>query len=180
MAASDNEIVVEDPTAPAPDSPVIVHTRSVDVVTSALLFLLAVLLCYDNWQTGMGWSSVGPEPGYFPFYLGVLLAAASLYGIFKALVGGAGASEPFVTRDQLWRVMQVFVPTLVFCILTQWLGIYVASFLLTAGFMRIIGRISWWVSLLTGFLFSLLMFITFDVAFDVIMPKGPLEAFFGH
>jgi putative tricarboxylic transport membrane protein len=180
MAASDNEIVVEDPTAPAPDSPVIVHTRSVDVVTSALLFLLAVLLCYDNWQTGMGWSSVGPEPGYFPFYLGVLLAAASLYGIFKALVGSAGASEPFVTRDQLWRVMQVFVPTLVFCILTQWLGIYVASFLLTAGFMRIIGRISWWVSLLTGFLFSLLMFITFDVAFDVIMPKGPLEAFFGH
>jgi hypothetical protein len=180
MATSDNEIVVEDPTAPAPDSPVIVHTRSVDVVTSALLFLLAVLLCYDNWQTGMGWSSVGPEPGYFPFYLGVLLAAASLYGIFKALVGSAGASEPFVTRDQLWRVMQVFVPTLVFCILTQWLGIYVASFLLTAGFMRIIGRISWWVSLLTGFLFSLLMFITFDVAFDVIMPKGPLEAFFGH
>jgi putative tricarboxylic transport membrane protein len=180
MAPSDNEIVVEDPTAPAPDSPVIVHTRSVDVVTSALLFLLAVLLCYNNWQTGMGWSSVGPEPGYFPFYLGVLLAAASLYGIFKVLVGGAGASEPFVTRDQLWRVMQVFVPTLVFCILTQWLGIYVASFLLTAGFMRIIGRISWWVSLLTGFLFSLLMFITFDVAFDVIMPKGPLEAFFGY
>jgi hypothetical protein len=24
------------------------------------------------------------------------------------------------------------------------------------------------------------MFVTFDVAFDVIMPKGPLEAAFGH
>jgi len=180
MATSETEIVVEDPTAPAPDSPVIVHTRSVDVVVSALLFLLAVGLCYDNWRTGIGWSSVGPEPGYFPFYLGVLLAAASLYGIFKALIGGAGASEPFVTRDQLWRVMQVFVPTLVFCLLTQWLGIYVASFLLTAGFMRVIGRIKWWVSLLTAFLFCLVMFVTFDIAFDVIMPKGPLEAFFGY
>jgi hypothetical protein len=68
----------------------------------------------------------------------------------------------------------------VFCLLTQWLGIYVASFLLTAGFMRVIGRISWWVSLLTAFLFCLVMFVTFDIALDVIMPKGPIAAFFGY
>jgi putative tricarboxylic transport membrane protein len=24
------------------------------------------------------------------------------------------------------------------------------------------------------------MFVTFDIAFDVIMPKGPLEALFGY
>jgi hypothetical protein len=180
MATSDSEIVVDDPDAPAADSPVVVHNRSVDAVVSALLLALAVLLCYDNWRTGMGWSSVGPEAGYFPFYLGLILAAASLYGIGKAVIGGAGAGEPFVTRDQLWRVMQVFLPTLLFCIFTQWLGLYVASFLLIAGFMRIIGRIAWWKSLLTAFLFSISMFITFDVAFDVIMPKGPLEALFGY
>jgi hypothetical protein len=54
----------------------------------------------------------------------------------------------------LRRVMQVFVPTLLFCVFTQWLGIYVASFLLVAGFMRFIGRIAWWKSLLTSFLFA--------------------------
>ena len=59
------------------------------------------------------------------------------------------------------------------------LGIYVASFLLVAGFMRMIGRIALWKSLLTSFLFALSMFLTFEVAFDVIMPKGPLEALFG-
>jgi hypothetical protein len=96
------------------------------------------------------------------------------------LVTGAGRDETFVTRAQLRRVMQVFVPTLLFCVLTQWLGIYVASFLLIAGFMAIIGRIAWWKSFLTAFLFSLIMFVTFDIAFDVIMPKGPLEAFFGY
>jgi putative tricarboxylic transport membrane protein len=177
---TDNEIVVEDPTAPAADSPVVARNRSVDAVTSALLFVLAVVLCYDNWRTGMGWSGDGPEAGYFPFYLGVILAAASLYGVVKAMAGSAGATDAFVTRDQLGRVMQVFVPTLIFCLLTQWLGIYVASFLLTAGFMRLIGRISWWASLLTAFLFCLTMFVTFDIAFDVIMPKGPIEAFFGY
>jgi putative tricarboxylic transport membrane protein len=28
-------------------------------------------------------------------------------------------------------------------------------------------------------LFSAAMFVTFEIAFDVIMPKGPLEALFG-
>jgi hypothetical protein len=27
--------------------------------------------------------------------------------------------------------------------------------------------------------FTLAMFVTFEIAFDVIMPKGPLEALFG-
>jgi hypothetical protein len=43
-----------------------------------------------------------------------------------------------------------------------------------------VGRIALWKSLLTAFVFSGVMFVTFDVAFDVIMPKGPLEALFGH
>jgi hypothetical protein len=62
----------------------------------------------------------------------------------------------------------------------QVLGLYVASFLLITAFMWIIGRIALWKSLLTGLLFSLIMFVTFDIAFDVIMPKGPLEAAFGY
>jgi hypothetical protein len=76
--------------------------------------------------------------------------------------------------------MAVFAPTLAFCVVTQFLGIYVASFLLIAGFMRIVGKIAWWKSLLTAFVFSAVMFVTFDLVFDVIMPKGPLEAAFGY
>ncbi len=97
-----------------------------------------------------------------------------------AFLERAGAQRVFVNRDQLRRVMQVFVPTCLFCLVTQWLGLYVASFLLVAGFMRFIGRIAWWKSLLTSFIFALAMFVTFDVAFDVLMPKGPIEALFGH
>jgi hypothetical protein len=77
-------------------------------------------------------------------------------------------------------VIQVFIPTLLFCLATQWLGLYVASFLLIAGFMWKVGRIALWKSLLTAFVFSVTMFVTFDIAFDVIMPKGPLEALFGY
>ena len=175
---SDVEIVVEDPDAPAEGSPAVTSTRSVDIGTSILLLGLALLLGYDNWRTGMSWESTGPQAGYFPFYLSVILAGAAVYGLVKETFFVRN-SEAFVTREQLRRVLQVFVPTLAFCVLTQWLGIYVASFLLVAGFMRYIGRIVWWKSLLTSVIFAMAMFVTFDVAFDVIMPKGPLEAAFG-
>jgi putative tricarboxylic transport membrane protein len=180
MATPETEIVVEDPTARADDSSSVVSTRTVDMVVSLLLLALAALLCFDNWRTGIAWAPDGPQAGYFPFYLGLILAAASLYGLVASLVTGAGTTQTFLTRGQLRRVMQVFIPTLLFCLLTQWLGLYVASFLLIAGFMRIIGRIALWKSMLTAFLFAIIMFVTFDIAFDVIMPKGPLEAAFGY
>jgi len=180
MSSSEIEIVVDDPTAPEADSPVVTNTRAVEIAVSLLLVALAAILGFDNWRTGIAWDSTGPQAGYFPFYLCVILAGASLYGLAVALLSRKQASETFVTRAQLWRVMAVFVPTLLFCLATQFLGLYVASFLLIAAFMRLVGRIALWKSLLTAFLFTAAMFVTFDIAFDVIMPKGPLEAAFGY
>jgi putative tricarboxylic transport membrane protein len=180
MSSTEIEIDVDDPTAPEENSPAVTTSRTVDVAVSLLLLAFAALLGWDNWRTGISWDSTGPEPGYFPFYLSVILAGASLYGLAAAFVSRKEAVETFVTRAQLRRVLAVFVPTLLFCLATQYLGLYVASFLLIAGFMRWVGRIAWWKSLLTAVVFSVAMFVTFDIAFDVIMPKGPLEAAFGY
>jgi putative tricarboxylic transport membrane protein len=180
MSNSEIEIVVDDPTAPEPDSPAVTDNRIAEAVVCVLLLGLAALLGYDNWRTGIGWDSTGPQAGYFPFYLSVILAGASLYGLVTVLLTRKEDAETFVTRAQLRRVMAVFVPTFLFCLAMQYLGMYVASFLLIAGFMRLIGKIAWWKSLLTAFIFTALMFVTFDIAFDVIMPKGPLEAAFGY
>src|SRR5262249_55453084 len=100
------------------------------------------------------------------------------YGLVTTLLDQSRAT--FVTRQQLTRVLQVFVPTLVFCALLQVLGLYVASFLLITGFMWWIGGSAIWKSVLTRFLFPAGMFLTSEIAFNVIMPKGPLEAAFGY
>ena len=180
MSNLDLEIVVEDPTAPEVDSPAVTDTRSVEIFVSLLLLALAVTLGYDNWRTGIAWDSTGPQAGYFPFYLSVILGGASLYGLVTTFLARRRPLDTFVTRAQLRRVMLVFVPTALFCLATQYLGLYVASFFLIAGFMRMVGKIALWKSLLTAFIFTAIMFVTFDIAFDVIMPKGPLEAAFGH
>jgi putative tricarboxylic transport membrane protein len=180
MADPETEIVVDDPTAPADDSPAVASTRAVELFTCLALAAFAALMARDNWRTGISWASDGPRAGYFPFYLSVILGAASLYGFVNAFLRREGARDVFVSRDQLRRVLHVFVPTCLFCLITQWLGLYVASLLLVAGFMRWIGRIAWWKSLATSVIFTLAMFVTFDIAFDLIMPKGPVEALFGR
>src|SRR4029079_16308267 len=97
MATAETEIVVEDPTAPAGDSPSVVSTRTVEIVVSLLLLALALLLGYDHWSTGISCASGSPQAGYFPFYLALILGAASSYGLINSLVTGAGAAQTFVT-----------------------------------------------------------------------------------
>lgn len=183
MATSDSEIVVVDPGEPAEDSPALAGKRSAERVSYVVLLALAVLLGYDNWKSGMGWASDGPQRGYLPFYLSLILGGAALWGLGTTFLlrgsTGHGLDGTFVTRAQMRRVMQVFVPTLLFVAAMQWLGLYVSSLLLVGGFMRFIGRIAWWKCIVTSVVFSGAMFVVFDVAFDVIMPKGPIEALLG-
>ena len=178
MSPPDAEIVAGDP-GEEDLSPPLVGTRAVETATLAILLAFALLMGWDNWRTGISWESTGPKAGYFPFYLSVILGIACLYGLAREIFAHAPA-KPFVSRNQFKRVLQVFLPTLLYVPLTQWLGLYVASFLLIAGFMIFVGKIRPWVSLLTAFVFAASMFVIFDVAFDVIMPKGPLERLLGR
>ena len=122
MSNTDIEIVVDDPTAPEANSPAVTSNRIVDVVVCLLLLAIALTLGLDNWRTGAGWESTGPQAGYFPFYLSIILGAASLYGIVAAFLSRKEAAETFVTRAQLRRVLAVFVPTVLFVLAIQFLG----------------------------------------------------------
>ncbi len=180
MPNSDMEIVVDDPTAPDDNSPAVTSKRTVDLIVSLLLIAFAILMAWDNQRTGASWDSSGPQAGYFPFYLSLILGGAALFGFVKTLMEPASEAKAFVTRAQLGRVMVVLVPTFLFCLALKFLGLYVSSFLLICGFMGFVGKIAWWKSLLTAFIFTAVMFIVFDVYFDVLMPKGPLEALIGR
>ena len=75
-------------------SPPVTSTRTVETVVYVVLVALALLLAFDNWRTGMGWEAEGPQAGYFPFYLSVVLVAASLYGLVGIFVSARHQAEP--------------------------------------------------------------------------------------
>jgi hypothetical protein len=173
----DEEIVTGED-EPEDTSPALVGQRAVETATLAIVLAFAALMAWDNWRAGAGWEATGPQAGYFPFWVAVILALACAFGIGREILQRAKDAGGFVTQNQFKRVMQVFIPTLLYVPVTQWLGLYVASFILIAGFMAVVGRIKWWISILTAVIFSVSMFVTFEIAFDVIMPKGPLERLF--
>ncbi|MEO5691909.1 MAG: tripartite tricarboxylate transporter TctB family protein, partial [Usitatibacter sp.] len=117
------------------ESPALAQRKSVETVTLALLLAFSLLLAWDNWRTGARWESTGPQAGYFPFYVALILAGACVYGLLREIALWKKSDDSFVTRDQFKRVLQVFIPTLLFVPVTQFMGLYVASFALIAGFM---------------------------------------------
>jgi hypothetical protein len=178
VSPPDAEIVAGDPGEPEDTSPPVVSTRAAETATLATVLAFALAMAWDNWRSGVGWESTGPRPGLFPFYVAMILACACLFGLVKEALARE-PSEGFVSRNQFARVLQMFVPTLAYVAVMQWLGLYVASFVLIAGFMVYVGRIKLWISLTTAVVFTVAMFVTFEIAFDVIMPKGPLERLLG-
>ena len=159
------------------DAPV-VGLRTVDIAVGILLLGGCALLAWDNWRIGARWAADGPQAGLFPFALALIGCVASLVVIMTAWRSRPGGA--FVTVDAGRRVLRVLLPTLAFVAATQLLGIYVASFLFVAGFMMLVGRSGAPASVLTALAFAAFLFLVFEVQFQVVMPKGPLEAALGY
>jgi hypothetical protein len=134
----------------------------------------------DNYKLGAGWASDGPESGYFPFRIGAILCLASLVVMFKGLFGKQRRQDVFVTWARFRLVLAVLVPTSLYVLAIQFLGIYVASTIFIAAFMRIMDKSSWLKTLLVSVGVNAMLFWMFEIQFKVPLPKGPLEAWLGY
>jgi hypothetical protein len=152
----------------------------VGAITAVVIFLLGVVMMADNSRIGAGWTTGGPQPGYFPFHIGAILCIAAAMVCFQSLFGKDRNLNVFVTWDQLKRVLTVLIPTVVYVFLIQYIGIYVASAIFIGGFMRVLGRTSWLQTLAVSIGVNVVLFWMFEIQFMVPLPKGPIEAFFGY
>jgi putative tricarboxylic transport membrane protein len=150
-----------------------------EVLVAGILLLLGAITMFDSARIGAGWDH-GPEAGYFPFYIGLIIAVSSIVIIISSIRKRADMAEAFVEHDQLKRVLMVFLPTVVYTVAIYFIGIYVSSAILITAFMRWQGKYSWLRSLLVGLGFVAFMFPVFEIWFQVELPKGPLEALFGY
>ena len=152
--------------------------RAVDLATASILVLLGGVVVFDSMRIGIGWGTDGPRSGFFPFWLGVILILTSATIAVQAW--RRATDKPFVTREQLAPVAKVLWPATVMVILITPLGLYVASTLYLAFYMRWVGRHGWLAVVLCSVGVPLLTFVVFELWFLVPMPKGPLEAWLGY
>ena len=80
-------------------SPAVASQRGVETVTLAVLLAFSLLMAWDNWKTGVRWESTGPQAGYFPFYVSLIMAGACLFGLGNELRKWHRPDTPFVHTD---------------------------------------------------------------------------------
>lgn len=157
-----------------------VSQRAVGAATAIAFFLVGVVMIVDNYKLGAGWAPEGPEAGYFPLRIGVIICIAAAVVLFQDLFGKGEGNKVFVTFGRLRHVLAVLLPTIVYVLAIKFVGIYVASAVFIGAFMRVMDRSGWLKTVVISVGVSAALFWLFELQFMVPLPKGPLEAKFGY
>ncbi len=152
--------------------------RAVELITAAVLLAFGALLITDASRIGRGWSSDGPQPGFYPFWIGLAMSVVAVVIFVQQWRGGS--RQRFIPRGQTRDVLAMLVPSCLYVAAIYLLGFYLASALFLAGFMLRHGSFSPLLVLPIALGVPLLAFLLFELWFKVPLPKGPVEAWLGY
>ena len=152
--------------------------RPVEMGVAVAIALFALVVIAGSLQVGVGWGAEGPKAGFFPFYVGLVILGSSIIN-FGAVMSERRNDQLFAEWGQLGKVMSMLIPTAIYVALVPWIGIYVASMLLIAVFMRWLGRYGWGMIVAIAVGVPVVTFIIFEKWFLVPLPKGLIEELLG-
>jgi len=140
--------------------------------------LLGGVVLFDAVWLGFGWGADGPQSGFFPFWLALIMVVAC--GIIFIQAAFNDTKKSFVSREQLGSVLKVLWPAVAAVALMHFVGLYVSSALYMGFYMRWVGRHSWVTVVAIALGIPIGSFLVFEKWFLVPMPKGPLEQWLGY
>ena len=152
--------------------------RGMEIAVAVAIAVFGLVAIVGSLKVGIGWGAEGPQAGFFPFYVGVMIVGSGLVNLYQAITGQFGGGM-FASWGQLRQVMSVVIPTAVYVAVIPWVGIYISSAALIALFMRWLGRYGWPLVLVIAIGVPLVTFVVFERWFLVPLPKGPIEEWLG-
>lgn len=155
-----------------------VSRRTLEIAAAATLGLFGAAVIAGSLQLNTGWGATGPQSGYVPLRLGVLLAIVSALLLLQAV--RVPGDEPFATGEQLRRSLSLFLPTVVMAVAMAFLGIYLTGAVYLAYMARRHGGLSLPRAVALGIVSTLLFFAVFELWFGVPLAKGPIETWLGY
>jgi hypothetical protein len=157
-----------------------VSNRVMELIVAGAFMIVAAIVMADSWRVGAGWGDFGPEAGYFPFYIGLIMFVSSAVTFIYHLATKTPDLSNFVDRSALWLVLQVLIPTAGFVVLTGFLGLYVSAAIFIIFFMMWLGRYSALKAVPIGVAVPVVLFWLFETMILIPLPKGPLETALGY
>ncbi len=159
----------------------VVSNRTMNMAVALALMAVATVVMVSCYRLGAGWAkNVGPDSGYFPFYVALIMFCTSGATFLQNLLTARADRSSFISHGELMMVLQVLIPTAIFVVLSIYVGIYIPMALFIAFFMIWHGRYSLLKTLPLAIAVPIALFIIFEIWFLVPLPKGPFEHWLGY
>ena len=148
--------------------------RKADIAVAAILMLLGFLVIGDAIRLGFGWGMSGPEAGFFPFYMGLGVVICTFFILLRAVrvFKKEGPGKRLIMAGGLSQILWVLAPALGMVLLTELIGLHLATVLYLAFYMGVLGKIHWGKVILLSILVPLVVYIVFDKIFLIPLPEG--------
>ena len=151
--------------------------KTVEAGVTLLIALFGVIVIIGSVKAGINWGAEGPRAGFFPFYIGIAIVASSAINLWNGL--REHNDSLFAEWGQLRQVLSVVVPTSIYVGVMPFTGLYLASMVFIAWFMRWLGKYNWLTVAAISIGMPVITYLIFERWFLVPLPKGPVEEWLG-
>jgi tripartite tricarboxylate transporter TctB family protein len=153
-----------------------VSGRSLEAATALITGAFGAAVVVSSLDNGIGWSAAGVESGTFPFIIGLVILAGSLFNLVQ---GWLQARAVILGPSELRRLGLLFVPAAVFVGLIPLIGMYPASAFYVFGALAWHKRGSLLLAALAAIGAAVALYLIFELTFQISLPRGALGTFLG-
>ena len=88
----------------------------------------------------------GPEAGFFPFYMGLGIVICTFFICpegHQDSTGKKGPGKPLIPAGGLTQILWVLLPAIGVFLLTELIGLHLATVFYLAFYMGVVGKMNW-------------------------------------
>ncbi|NYS26854.1 tripartite tricarboxylate transporter TctB family protein [Rhodobacteraceae bacterium 2376] len=148
-----------------------ITNATMEYVVCALLLGMGVILFQEALRLGPGWGWSGPEPGFFPFVMTLMMTGGALVTVY--LNWRKPDHRPFFEVSQeIVDLVKVATPILGALLILRYAGIYITAGLYIGFFMVWYGKFKWYWGLVGMIALPLVLWAVLTKGFNIPMPMS--------
>jgi putative tricarboxylic transport membrane protein len=145
--------------------------------TAGLCFVgLSAFVVWESWSLEY-YTNLGPGPGFFPLWLGVVMGGLSLAWLVQVSGRKGGPEDVAILPERMGivRILSTLAALAAMAGLMNLFGFQLAMFLLLVFLLKVLGRQALWVTLVVALLGSVGVYHLFGAYLDVPLPAATVK-----
>jgi len=154
--------------------------RKASLITGIIFLAFSLTVMVSSWSMEY-YSSIGPGPGFFPFWLSAILGLLAVLWIVQILRSPSKSKEKdendrlFPRGDGLLRLLSIVGAVFFMMILMEPLGFQLTMFAFLVFLLIVLGRVKTRTTLIVAAIGSFGLFRIFTMLLDVQLPQSAIS-----